>query len=260
MLFLYSFLIGVIIFVILLIPLINPYKFRLFIGKKGSGKTTEMTKIALDHIGKLHTYYEIRSGIKVKLRKLHKKGRPKIIADYKSFKVTKPWIIYSNVELNLPGIRIFDTNELGEFVPEGPAIILIDEVNLIWDNRNFKNFKTATQEFFRLSRQYRCKIYGFSQTFDTDKKLRALADEIWLCRSIGLWSLIRKVDKRVTIKESALDADSQVVDDLHFAPWFIPGNVKILSLRKYRGYFKSYNPPDKPKIPYHMSNNSELLD
>lgn len=259
MLFLYSFLIGVILFIALLIPLLNPYKFRLYIGKKGSGKTTKMTQLALRYIGSYHTYYEADGNVLVKVKK-NKKGKPRILAKYKRHKITKKWNIYSNVELNLPGIRIIDMNELGEFVPESPAILFIDEINLIWDNRNFKNFKASTQEFFRLSRQYRCKIYGFSQTFDTDKKLRQLADEIWLCRSFGLWTLIRKVDKRVTIKESALDADSQVVDDLHFAPWFIPGNVEFLSLRKYRGYFKSYNPPDRPKIPYHMSKNSEFLE
>lgn len=256
MLFLYSFLIGCIIFIALLLPLRNPYKFRLYIGKKGSGKTTKMTEIALNNINRTHIFYSTEGQLSIKNRRLNKK--PKYKMHCRTTKEKKQWNIYSNVDLNIPGIRLFNTEDLGKFVPEEPSIVLIDEINLIWDNRNFKNFDPATQKFFRLSRQYRCKIYGFSQTFDTDKKLRALADEIWLCTNFGLWSLIRKVDKRVTIKDSALDADSQVVDDLHFAPWFIPGNIQLLSLRKYRGYFKSYNPPTLPALPFHWSDNSPL--
>lgn len=255
-------------------PLRNPYKFNLYIGKKGSGKTTLMTKIALDYIGSTHTYWESdgtvyvswRSKLMNRLKIFHSPSRPIVKSKVKSHIVSKPWTVYSNTDLNIPGIKIFNARDLGEFVPESPAILLIDEVNLIWDNRGTfskdpkQKLSTDTQAFFRLSRQYRCRIYAFSQTFDTDRKLRMLADNLWLCRSFGLHSLIRKIDKRITIKESALDADSQIVDDLHFAPWWIPGNIKLISLRRYRGFFKSFNPPEKPLLRFHWSQNSDLLD
>lgn len=262
------FLIGIAAIIFLYIglwlPLRNPYKFNLYIGKKGSGKTTLMTQIALNYVGRMHTYYETTGNIRVKLRRNHP-GRPRILAEYSTNLVKKPWTVYSNVELNIPGVKVFDARDLGKFAPESPAIVLIDEVNLIWDNRGTfskdpkQKLSTDTQAFFRLSRQYRTRIYAFSQTFDTDRKLRMLADNLWLCRSFGIHALIRKIDKKVTIKESALDADSQIVDDLKFAPWWIPGNIQLLSLRKYRGFFKSYNPPALPEVPFHWSANTDLL-
>lgn len=266
--------ISVIIFIYIGLwwPLRNPYKFNLYIGKKGSGKTTLMTQIALRYIGSTHTYWESEGTVYVSNRKkhfwkiFHQPSRPIILAKLKSHIVRKKWNVYSNTDLNIPGVKIFNARDLGTFVPESPAIVLIDEVNLIWDNRGTfskdpkQKLSTDTQAFFRLSRQYRTRIYSFSQTFDTDRKLRMLADNLWLCRSFGIHSLIRKIDKKVTIKESALDADSQIVDDLKFSPWWIPGNIQVLSLRKYRAFFKSYNPPAKPEVPYHWSDNTYLLD
>lgn len=270
--------ISVIIFIYIGLwwPLRNPYKFNLYIGKKGSGKTTLMTQIALRYLNSTHTYWESTGDIKVTYRGKDKNGnwhrwftnigRPIVSAKLHNNIVRTKWTVYSNVDLNIPGIKVFNARDLGTFVPEGPAIVLIDEVNLIWDNRGTfskdpkQKLSTDTQAFFRLSRQYRCRIYAFSQTFDTDRKLRMLADNLWLCRSFGIHSLIRKIDKRVTIKESALDADSQIVDDLKFAPWWIPGNIQLLSLRKYRAFFKSYNPPARPEVPFHWSANTYLLD
>lgn len=247
-------------------PLRNPYKFNLYIGKKGSGKTTLLTYLALKYIHSTHTYFETTGTIKVKYRKPHKTGRPKIYTETTTRLVKKPWNVYSNVDLNVPGVRLFDARDLGTFKPESPAILLIDEINLIWDNRGTfskdpkQKLSQDTQAYFRLQRHFRTRIYAFSQTFDTDRKLRSLCDSLWLCKSFGLFSLVRKIDKRITIKESALDADSQIVDDLHFAPWFIPGNIQFISLRKYRGFFKSYNPPNLPDLPYKMSANSYLLE
>lgn len=256
----------VLLYIALWWPLRNPYKFNLYIGKKGSGKTTWLTKLALQYVGTNHTYWETTGAIKVKYRQPHKRGRPMILSEYSTRLVTKPWTVYSNVDLNIPGIRIINAKDLGVFRPESPAVVLIDEVNLIWDNRAvFSKDKTQklssdTQAFFRLQRHFRTRIYAFSQTFDTDRKLRALCDNLWLCRSYGLFSIIRKIDKKITIKEAALDADSQIVDELKFAPWFIPGNVHFVSLRKYRGFFKSFNPPDLPDIPYKWSANTNLLN
>lgn len=255
----------IIFYIALWWPLRNPYKFNLYIGKKGSGKTTLLTYLALKYIGTTHSYMETTGNIKVRFRKPHKSGRPKILAEYSTQIVRKPWNVYSNVDLNIPGVKLFNARDLGVFKPESPAVVLIDEVNLIWDNRSVfskdksQKLSTDTQAFFRLQRHFRTRIYAFSQTFDTDRKLRALCDNLWLCKSFGIFSIIRKVDKRITIKESAIDADSQIVDELKFAPWFIPGNVQFISLRKYRGFFKSFNPPDLPLLPFKWSANTDLL-
>ena len=51
---------------------------------------------------------------------------------------------------------------------------------MIWDNRHFKDFKPEVRDWFKLQRHYRVKVYLFSQTFDIDKKLRDLTDDMFL--------------------------------------------------------------------------------
>ena len=86
----------ILLYIALWWPLRNPYKFNLYIGKKGSGKTTWLTKLALQYVGTNHTYMETSGSIKVKYRQPHKRGRPKILSEYSTRIVTKPWTVYSN--------------------------------------------------------------------------------------------------------------------------------------------------------------------
>ena len=54
---------------------------------------------------------------------------------------------------------------------ESPSVIFIDEVGMIWDNRDFASFAHCVRDWFKLQRHYKCKVYLFSQSFDIDKKL-----------------------------------------------------------------------------------------
>lgn len=86
---------------------LNPYKLIFLFGKKGSGKTTNLTKIALEHL---------------------KKG----------------WKVYSTIEI--PGTTLFDVQDIGKRTFPEKSCILIDEVGMIWDNRDFKQFKPEAIE------------------------------------------------------------------------------------------------------------------
>ena len=205
---------------------------NLIIGKKGSGKSTYAAYIANRY-----------------------KNRTALEFDRRSFKFTRhKFHIYSNMHIAIPNIRyIPNPEQLGMFVPEPYSVLIIDEVNTLpgWDNREFKLMNKQTINYFRYNRQYKVIMYMFTQSFDMDKKIRSQTDRMYLCSNfLTVWTLIRRIDKTVTIKDNALDADSQVVDDLHFAPWFIPGNIKLVWIPKYIKYFQSYNPPDKPYFPY----------
>lgn len=90
---------------------LNPYKLNMVIGKKGSGKTTLLTKLAI---------------------KALKKGKT----------------VYSTVEI--PGTYLFDPLKVGDFTFKPNSLVLIDEVGLIWDNRNFKNFNSKWTYFFKM--------------------------------------------------------------------------------------------------------------
>lgn len=192
----------------------NPYKLYMVFGRKGSGKTTLMTKLALMY---------------------QKKG----------FKV------YCNTEI--PGCYLFDVQEFGlVHFPEN-SLILIDEVNLIWDNRDFKNFPKHIQKYFRLQRHYKHVVYLFSQTFDTDKKIRDLCDHLYLVQNfMNCFSVARRVTKHITIvhADKSAQGESKIVDDYKIDPiWLAPfGAVRFTYIPKYAKFFKSFDPPQlQPK-------------
>lgn len=186
----------------------NPYRLIFVFGKKGSGKTTLLTKYAIDHI-------------------------------------KKKWTVFSTVQI--PGTTFFDPSLIGKMTFPERSLILIDEVGMIWDNRDFKNFKSEVRDFFKWQRQYRLKIVLFSQTFDVDLKLRNLTDEMWLLSNfLNVFSVQRRILKKITIKETA-EGTSTLSDSYAFDPF----GFKIIFVPRYIPFFKSFNPPPLPVVPQH---------
>lgn len=191
-------------------PYLNPYKLIMTIGKKGSGKTTYLTKIAI-------------KGIKA--------GRT----------------VYSTVEI--PGTILFDCKLIGYYTFLPNSIVLIDEVGMIWDNRDFKNFKPQVRDFFKYQRQYRLTVYLFSQTFDVDLKLRNLTDEMYLLSNkLRVFSVARRIQKRLTISKGKDGQPSTLADDYEFAPLLSGSAIKITFIPRWQDYYKSYDPPYLPYI------------
>lgn len=187
----------------------NPYTLNFYFGKKGSGKTTELVKLALDH--------------------LH-----------------RGWIVYTNI--NLPGTRSFDPLKIGQFSFPPHSVVFIDEASISWDNRGFKSFDKTTLEWFRLQRHYKVKIYLFSQTFDVDKKLRDLTDEMFLLeRRFKIFCYGRRIIKKVTLTEASEDRASRIDENLKFDSflWFWAGSRSITLLPRYSGLFDSFTVPVK---------------
>lgn len=157
-------------------------------GKKGSGKTTLIAKL---------TYLYLKKGITV----------------------------YSTVPI--PGAYLFDVTKIGHMsFPEG-CVIFIDEVGMIWDNRDFKKFQTEVRDYFKLQRHYRNTVYLFSQSFDIDVKLRNLTDSMYLARTyMNCISVMRRVDKNFMIVEASATGESRIADNLSFALCWLYGRVR----------------------------------
>lgn len=208
----------------------NPFKTILIVGKKGSNKSTDIIKRCIENHGKTFRYYD--------------KDKPMFRRWQKA-----TWRIYSNMKVNLP-FRVYkiDIKKLGDFVPKPFSIILLDEINLVWDNRKFKEFKESTQEFFRLARKYRCKVIMYSQTFDCDKKIRDLVDEMWLYQNkLGVFGYGKRIAKVPDIRENGMNAESQLVDVIKFESLLTPHSRRITWIPKYIKYFDSYeNLNNKP--------------
>ena len=201
--------------------MINPWRFHLYIGKKGSGKSTISTKMVVNKPKAI--YYD-------KTKKI-----------FRRFRIV-PLKIYANYDLNVSGLKYekFNPIELGvSFFPDRFSILFIDEISLYWWNRMYKSMDPKTVEWFRNQRKHKVKVIGFSQTFDVDKVLRtSLCDRMYLVKNFAVtWSVVRLIDKQQTIKESALDCDSQLVDSLRFAPIIVPGALKFVWIPKWIKYF-----------------------
>lgn len=191
----------------------NPWKLYLVFGKKGSGKSTYLVKLAVKYL---------------------KKG----------------FYVYTNMEdMVVPGVRLINIDDLGDFIPEANSLLLVDEVGMIWDNRNFKNFKPSVRDFFKLQRHYKVLVYLASQTFDIDKKLRDLTDGMILnINVLNVLTIGKTIVRKITLTESTSEAESRIAEDLKFRPFW---HWKYTYIPKWSKYFNSFQIPDMPKLNYH---------
>lgn len=78
-----------------------------------------------------------------------------------------------------PGCYKLDFHRLGrENITD--ALILIDEIALLADNRNWKNFSEDLTYFFSHYRHFFCDIIWCSQYWDADKKIDVRTDKIFI--------------------------------------------------------------------------------
>lgn len=192
----------------------NPYKLVMVFGKKGSGKTTFLTKKAVQYM---------------------RMGRP----------------VYSTVYV--PGAELFDVQQIGNYTFPPESVVFIDEVGMIWDNRNFKAFRPEVRDWFKLQRHYHVTVYLFSQTFDIDLKLRNLTDEMYLCTChMGFISIARKIKRSIVLVHPAGDSEARIADDLDFVPiWLSLFGAKsaiFTYIPNWVALFDSFETPELPVV------------
>ena len=203
----------------------NPYKLVMIFGKKGSGKNTLLTKLSIKY-NKLG--YTVFSDSQI----------------FNTYKLEPNWITKYDFPHN--------------------SVIMIEEAGIIWDNRNFKAFSNEFRDFFKLQRHHHVIVYLCSQSFDIDKKLRDLTDEMYLCTNImGIFSIAKRINKKITIHKNNDDSgndDSFLTESYSFGfPWehiytYIP---------RYIPFFNSFHVVKKgidiPKLRYEFLNENELF-
>lgn len=193
---------------------LNPYKLIFIFGKKGSGKSTLLTKYALDYL---------------------KRG----------------WNVYSTE--SCPGTFKISPEDIGfTYFPEH-SVIIVDEVGMIWDNRGFKNFPTEVRDYFKLQRHHKNVVILASQTFDVDKKIRDLADEMYLVtKKFRVFSYAKKILRQTVLVEATGQAPSKIDENLVFDSLllFWAGSRKFTYIPKYTKYFDSFGAPELPVKPF----------
>lgn len=181
-------------------------------GKKGSGKNTLLTKLSI---------------------KYNKMG-------YKVFSDSE---IYNTFKL--------DTNWIGKYDFPENSVLMIEEAGIVWDNRNFKTFSAEVRNFFKLQRHKKIIVYLASQSFDVDKKLRDLTDEMYLLVNyMGIFSVAKRINKHISIHNGSdeNDGESFLTETYQFDfPW----NWKFTYIPRYIMFFNSFEAEKFPQV--HLS-------
>lgn len=185
----------------------NPFKLIMIFGKKGSGKSTLLTRLALKYI---------------------KQGR----------------LVYSNTPLNIPGVRLYDVQDIGEYTFPPYSIVFVEEVGMIWDNRDFAKFRNDVRDWFKLQRHHKVTVYLFSQTFDIDVKLRNLTDLMYMCTNhFNVVSIARRVNRKLVIVEPTGESEGRITDGYVLQPlilqFFGMKSMYFTWIPKYKKYFET---------------------
>lgn len=190
----------------------SPYKLHMVFGKKGSGKSTFFAKVA-----------------------------------HKALKKKK--FVYTNMsEMVLNGVRHINPADVGKFTPPPNSVLLLDESGILYDNRKFSSFTDDQRNFYKLQRHYKVEVWLASQSFDVDKKLRDLCDDMFLCTRLFPWlTLCRPIRKSVCLIESSALGESRIADNLKFKLIF---SWRFIYLPRWTKSFDSFHAPSLPEISY----------
>ena len=130
---------------------------------------------------------------------------------------------------------------------------------MIWDNRQFKNFKPEVRDWFKLQRHYRVKVYLFSQTFDIDKKLRDLTDDMFLIeKKFRIFAYGKRIIKKCVLTEASADQPSRIDENLTFDSFlfFWAGSRTLTLIPRWAASFDSFAAPALPDRPYRKDDRS----
>lgn len=165
----------------------SPYTLDVIFGKKGCGKSTTLNKLA-------YKYY------------------------------SKGWNVFCDLNDSMQSFATqIDASQLWKYKLPPNSVVFVGEANLHWDNRDFKDFPKPLQKYFRKQRHKRVKIILFSQTYDTDKKIRDLADRLYIAtKKLKLWTCCTPYVKTPCIVPAREAKDTaKLTDDFVKVPFFM---------------------------------------
>lgn len=129
--------------------------------------------------------------------------------------------------------------DLGRYLFED-CLIIIDEITLFADSRDFKTFSKEKKEFFLLHRHYGCDIIYLTQMYDNvDKKIRDITYDLWHLKKVGLFTRCKRIFRTLEINQNT----KEIVSGYEFPSFFrflIPFNhLMVWCFRPF--YYKYFD-------------------
>lgn len=137
-----------------------------------------------------------------------------------------------------PGCYRLDWGQLGK-TALSDCLVIIDEISLYADNRDFKNFGFEKLQFFKLHRHGGIDVVWCSQSAsDADKKIRAVTEVSYIIDALPLgFSAIKPIQKMHGIKNGEPGELFRLAPPLMWYIFWRP---------RWYSYFDSYQMPELP--------------
>lgn len=189
-----------------------------FFGLPGCGKSTMLAKIAAKE-----------------LRRIQKGKSPyeRVLSNY-----------------YIAGCDKLDFSKIGQ-VDMSKSLILIDEISLDADSRDFKNFSHELKQFFILHRHYGVDIVYATQQYDgVDRKIRELTHNLYYMKKLGQITYATAIYRKITITEESDIKMGYIFPTLIKILFDFRHNVEWCYRPKYYRYFDSFEAPSLTKIDF----------
>lgn len=157
----------------------------------------------------------------------------------------KGYRVFCLSDYPIDGCYLFDWDDLGTFDMSN-SVIIIDEISLRADNRDYKKFSQAVKQFMILHRHYHCDVIWFTQQYDgLDKKIRELTTCLYYIRSLGLVSYAVRIDRFIHVDKESMQilVGYKIAGILQRLFAWLNGSLKVCFRPFYYKYFDSYIAP-----------------
>lgn len=153
--------------------------------------------------------------------------------------------IYTTIDC--PNSYKFNFEDLSKgFTFKPNSDVYIDEIGILFSNREFKTNSKAIIDWMKLCRHYQCRIHLYSQDADTDKKLRMIVSQVWKMDRFGVWTIKRRISKSIDLSTDE-EGNGRLVESYKMAS--IIGGIKINYLPRYINLWDTYERKKLPIIP-----------
>ena len=134
--------------------------------------------------------------------------------------------------------------DLGHYSIEN-SLILLDEITLDADSRDFKQFDKFHKSFFLLHRHYNCDVIYFTQQYDgVDKKIRDITSSLYRVKKVAFISIATQIYRCLDINEQT----KEIVQGYRF-----PNIIERIFCRVHRYclrpiYYKFFDSWERPDL------------